>query len=115
MNTAVVAFALLAAASLVAPALADTAATLTGKRLEVVRADGAKVGTIELDSGGVARRTAPSGQQSAGTWAMKGDRLCVLIPPRKTQACFGSAADLAAHGHATMTNLAGQKMTVTIQ
>jgi hypothetical protein len=54
-----------------------------------------------------------NGHHTAGKWQVAGDRICVQFPPRK-QACWGSAQELTANGHATMTNLAGTQVRVTI-
>ena len=98
----------------VAASATDLSAALSGKRMHVVRADGTDLGTVAFEEGGVAHRTAPDGKRSDGSWAIRGDRICVTMPPRAA-ACYHSAATLVASGHATMTNGAGKQVNVSVE
>jgi hypothetical protein len=93
---------------------ADLATALTGRRLTVVREGGHTLGTVQLEPAGAAERIGLNGKSFHGSWHVAGDRICVAFPPRK-QACWRSAQELAATGHTSMVNQAGEKITVTAQ
>jgi hypothetical protein len=116
MQRAFIALATLACLSALSTTVyaADLATALTGRRLTVVREGGQSLGTVQLEPAGAAERTALNGKTFHGTWQVIGDRICVTFPPRK-QACWRSAQELAANGHTTMTNRAGEKISVTAQ